>query len=1571
MSEELRLLLLGPPRFERNGSFIEITRRKAVALLAYLAETGQSHSRDALATLLWPNSDQSRARAALRRVLSDLNKELGETWLDTTGETVSFSTGVRLWVDTQAFHDHLARSQAYGEAIEDEEVFAAAGPLLTGAINLYRDDFMAGFTLPDSPEFDDWQFFHTESLRRELAGALERLVHYYSAQAAFEAAIPSARRWLALDPLLEAPHRTLMQLYAWTGQRTAALRQYQTCVQILDEELNVAPAEETTALYERIRRGELSQHSNRKTGLEREEQTRDHLRLDPAESPPSAEVDETGPLAVPPAGVADEIRLVTVLFAGLGAAESDIWNLDPEETATETDTLLQIVTAVVTKYGAQVDRFVADQVQVVFGVPQLHEDDPERALRAALDIQKLAQENGVTVAIGISTGQVYFGHIGAAARQGVTAVGPVVNLAARLRDQAGAGQILVSAATYRYTQRMFAFTPFAVELRDKSKAIMAYEAGEVLPHPEKARGIEGLQAALIGRDEELDRLNFALEAVLQGQGQVISLIGEAGLGKSRLVAELRQKAEIARRHETPNSWLEGRCLELGKGISYWPFIDILRVYIYFCVERRTGLADSLVRVLQQMVHRGSLSAARVEEIGPLLGNLLSLQFGNEWDERLKNASPEQIRHQTFTAIHDFFVALARQEPLILVFEDLHWADEHSLDLISLLMDSVTSNPLLLLCVYRPEQQHKVQRLAAIATQKGGEQYTEIWLRELTPRQSRRLVGALLAAEQLPGRVEDLIAERSRGNPFFLEEAIRALIDAQKLYRENGDWKVRGELDAVTVPEGVQSIILSRVDRLPAHLKHVLRLAAVIGRLFQVKVLAALTPPAVDLTAALQSLEEAALIYRERTVPEIEYSFKHVLTQETVYQLLSRQQRRELHRQVATALERLYQDNPGEYVEQIAHHFDRSDADEKAIEYLLKAGQKSWRAYLNDEAIHYLQQALVRLEERLADASDPIDPAWLRWQLDALFTLGEIYYNLGRSADAERYLQQAIAVGQKIEVESSVLIRLYHSLGEVFHWEGRHTEQIRLGQAGIALLAKEDVESIESVLMNQIMAVGYLEQANQEQFHHLTQRTAQFIKRLPYSEELRPSYIHIFVSLYLKKRVTEAMQWLRHLEKLAQAHHDLRALAEVYEHRWSSNFDRGDLRNITEHVPRVIELYSKIGDNIRLRRYLTSMMWVTLMSGDLAEAEKYAAQENELIESRSLLELDSTFYLIRGLIFLARRAWEQAAEAFRQAAQSRSGKRPGSFKSAAIYCLGRAYLAQGHRQEAIGQFQAALDLFNPQARTSWRFKWWPIFAAVLNGLESACDDPAQFRAFVQSFKQTRSGLTSPSVPEQWFLEEMKTPALESPPPDASMIYEIFGDDLQPDWVWHDPLADCAYRLEVGLEIQAVNGRDLWYVNHNAPRLLRPVSGDFVVQTICRPAAAANSDQSEPKVTPLPAIGGLLLWQDAENYLRLVWGSRGPRELSFEGCLANQDMIIGRGLLPPGEQAFIRLARHGDQISALGSADGDTWFRVGQTTLRLADPLQVGLHAVGWIDRTIYHGAYPNGTAVRFDNFHLWA
>ena len=410
-------------------------------------------------------------------------------------------------------------------------------------------------------------------------------------------------------------------------------------------------------------------------------------------------------------------------------------------------------------------------------------------------------------------------------------------------------------------------------------------------------GREGYAADLIGRDVELACLETAIAELRRGRGGMVSIIGEAGVGKSRPIRELRILAAAGSRGEERPVWLEGRCLEMDMLPGYAPFIDMFQAHFGFRAEEPDQNRCSRVYAgLAEMVAGGALSEVRGEEVAPLLCNLLSLRSDQEGRTSFPEYNAEKLRQETFLAVRDVLLALGRQRPVILVFEDLHWADSLSLDLISLLMEAVRESPLLLLCAYRLDPGHRSAHLGAIAARKCRDQYTELRLSELSHDQSAQMVASLLHTASLPLSAREVILERCQGNPFSIEEVVQALLESGLLYAEGGVWLTRGRLDRSAVPGTIQQVIVGRMDRLDEGLRRLLLTASVIGRVFRRRVLE-MTAGQPNLDRDLWALEDRGLIYEERAVPELEYSFRHVLVQEALVQSLPGQQRAAIHTRV--------------------------------------------------------------------------------------------------------------------------------------------------------------------------------------------------------------------------------------------------------------------------------------------------------------------------------------------------------------------------------------------------------------------------------------------------------------------------------------------------------------------------------------------------------------------------------------------------------------------------------------------------------------------------------------------------
>lgn len=1512
---KLALKLLGPPVLEADGHLVEIGRRKALALLAYLTATQQPHSRDALATLFWPGCGQSKARANLRTALSTLHQALGEGLLVTEQETVKLVPGQRLWDDLRQFYSLLEGCPAHTRP-------ASTGcpeclSMLEQAAALYRNDFLFGFSLPDCRDFDEWQFMQAERLRAELSSALRSLAEGCAADGLLEQAIGHARRWLALDPLEEAAHRELMRLYVANGQQAAALRQYRACVRVMHEELDTEPEPETAELGKAIERKQLK--SNRDTKASRGTQT-------------TGDSDPGG-----------ELRLVTILVAGASSVVDQEWEERPEETTSKVAPLLEMMERVLADHGALLQHNLGDDVLAAFGIPVSREDDAERAIRAALTVQSLASELNLSVAVGIDTGTVF--------ATGQTVLGAAVNRASRLRYQNSGGQILVTGSTRRRTRGVFEFAPCPVNWPGRVQAETVYRVTVLKREPEKPYGIDGLHAKLIGRDEELHLLQSVVARTLEGQGQIVTLVGEAGVGKSRLVRELREQPLPGDRMPEI-CWLYGRCQELGGTAGYTPFLEILRGFFGLSpLESMSARAGRLQAGLQELALAGNLISEQLEEIGPLLGHLLSVQFRTSWDQSLAVLGSRQVQQRTFQALSILFSAIARTRPTALVLEDLHWADNLSLDLVALLMETLAVQPLLVLCIYRPELGHKCWKLSSIAARQCPERHTEIRLRELDLPHSRNLVQSLLGMQGLPMPLERMVMQRGRGNPLFIEEILRTLIDAGAVVREQGGWGWHEAELPETVPENIWVLTQGRVDRLQREDKLVLQSAAAIGVVFGLAVLERINPPGTAIGKALQELESAELVYEERSFPEQEYAFRHALLQEAVYQSVPKKRREDLHRRIGTAMEKLFADRLEERCEQIAFHFEHGGLPEKAVEFLLHSGDKALRRFQNDQAVLYYQRALDLL------AAAGLAESRKEQRLRALTGLGRAFFILQQGEDMERCYSQALDLSAALGRSSREQIPLYYGLGLSLTNLGRDEEAARIAAKGLELLGQR-TDSEEAVQMNLVLAYSHC-RLDSARSSRISLGLARFIDRLGYKEEIGLAQICIAQGCYVSRQGQEAREWYARTRRQAESHSDLVTLAELHKSTAWYAFLRGDLRAaIADHVASV-EVCRRLGDNADICISWLQMGWFFEFLGDLESAWQY---DQRVLEQVDQLERFFLVEIVRADLarnlstaLFAKKSVAEALFHLNQALEiywsSVEDLQHPFTKAINIALVAKALLAQGIKIEAK---RILFRLFEcaPHRVPQHIYQSRVGMALALSGLEAALEDPAAFADFCRAYRGKFPEVEE-SPFQHWYLETANPRN-----PGRELVREGFEGLLSADWSWLDPGGDGSYRLAAGLEIQAANGRDLWHLNVSAPRLLRSFTGSFIVQAVCEPALADR-----------PVMGGLALWQDDRNFLHLELGSLGRHELTFKGCLDGKDTLLGRGRLI-AEKVFLRLERIDNRVRALCSSDGLAWYRVGETTAQFAAEIQVALYACGWIDRSYYHGPFPHGAAIRFESFTAW-
>lgn len=705
----------------------------------------------------------------------------------------------------------------------------------------------------------------------------------------------------------------------------------------------------------------------------------------------------------PTPGMQAERRNATVMFADIAGFTSLAETMDPEKVRDLVNACFEKLVPAVDRYGGRVDKFIGDEIMAVFGAPTAHDNDPERALRTALEMQRALVDFNASRAVelgihfGINSGLVVAGGIGTSDQHSYSVLGDAVNLAARLRDAAQRNEILVGPDTYRATSHIFDFHAVGpLRVKGKDEPVLAYKLLSIRPQPGMPGRLEsrGISSPLVGRDSEIGVFTDCIERLLAGQGGLVSIVGEAGLGKSRLVAEVRGHAR-----ERELSWLEGRALSFSQTISYWPFLEVILADAGITPDDSEG--ERWAKLHRRV---STLFSEETPEILPYLASLLALEVPEGMSERVRYLDGEAMGHQVFRVMRRFFVRLARERPVVLVFEDMHWIDDSSASLVEHLLPLVREVPLLVCGISRPDAATPVARLRQVAEHDFADCFREIVLAPLSATESADLIHNLLGTSEVAPGLRDALLRKAEGNPFFVEEVIRALIDLGGLARDKatGGWRVTAQVEEIAIPDTLQGVIMARIDRLDEEMKQVLKLASVIGRSFLYRVLRALAEAERQLDRNLDELQNAELIREKRRLPELEYIFKHALVQETTYESILLQLRRELHRRVGECIEALFAGRLEEFYALLSYHYSRAEDWTKAQEYLFKAGDQAGKIAADAEALAHYQQAMAAYARAFGNRWDPIERAVLERKM------GEALFRRGEHVQAREYLLRALS-----------------------------------------------------------------------------------------------------------------------------------------------------------------------------------------------------------------------------------------------------------------------------------------------------------------------------------------------------------------------------------------------------------------------------------------------------------------------------------------------------------------------------------------------------------------------------------
>ena len=670
---------------------------------------------------------------------------------------------------------------------------------------------------------------------------------------------------------------------------------------------------------------------------------------------------DRAPLAYTPSYLAEKIltsrsalegerKQVTVLFADLKGSMELLAERDPEEARQLLDPVLQRMMEAVHRYEGTVNQVMGDGIMALFGAPLAHEDHAVRACYAALAMQdalrryseEVRRTHGVEVQIrvGLNSGEVVVRAIGNDLHMDYSAIGETTHLAARMEQLAPPGTIRLTAATLRLVEgfmRVNALGPVPVKGLTAPVEVFDLVGTSALRHRLQAAVARGL-TRFVGRDTELAALGQALARAGAGHGQVVALVGEAGVGKSRLVYE------CVHSHQT-QGWLvlESASVSYGKATPYFPVLDLLRRYAH--VDEGDDTRTLRASVTGQLL---TLDETLQDAIPPLLALLDALPD----DSPFLTLDPPQRRQRTLAALKRVLLRESQVQPVLVVFEDLHWIDSETQALLDSLVESLPTARLLLLVNYRPEYQHSW----------GGKTfYTQLRLDPLPPASAAEVLQALLGDDARLTPLTQLLIARTEGNPFFLEESVRTLVETGLLVGAPGAYRLAQPLDTFHVPATVQAVLAARIDRLPPEEKRLLQTAAVIGTEVPMPLLQAIAElPEAAFHHGLAHLQAAEFLYETRLFPEHAYTFKHALTHEVAYGGLLQERRRVLHARIVEVLEALAGDRVTEQVERLAHHALRGELWDKALAYCRQAGEKAMARSAHREAVGYFEQALSAL-----------------------------------------------------------------------------------------------------------------------------------------------------------------------------------------------------------------------------------------------------------------------------------------------------------------------------------------------------------------------------------------------------------------------------------------------------------------------------------------------------------------------------------------------------------------------------------------------------------------------------------
>jgi len=976
----------------------------------------------------------------------------------------------------------------------------------------------------------------------------------------------------------------------------------------------------------------------------------------------------TGPNRQDPA----ERRHLTVMICDLVGSTALSARLDPEDMRAVIDAYHAACARITRTYDGFLAEFRGDGILAYFGYPIAHEDDAERTVRAGLDIiaavarLETRAAEPLAVRIGIATGVVVVGE-GELREHAV--VGDTPNLAARLQALAEPGTIVVAASTRRLLGDLFRLCDLGShEVKGIAEPVAAWAVEGVSDSESR---FEAVRAAgltdLIDREDELDFLLERQRLAWKGEGQIVLISGEPGIGKSRLAAALAER--IA---SEPHTRLRYQCSPYHTNSALRPFIAQL--------ERAAGFKadDSSEQRLDKLEAPLAMSASRIEGVAPLFAALLSIPFGERYPPLA--LSPTQQRRRTLAALLDQFEGLARQQPILLSFEDAHWADATSLELLDLTVERVRQLPVLALFTFRPEFEPPWVGLPNVGS---------LTLGRLSSNDVENMVARVTAGRVLPVEVMEQIVSKTDGNPLFVEELTKTVLETRILVEDAEVYRLEGPLPPLAIPETLQDSLMARLDRL-APVREIAQLGAAIGREFSYSLVRALVGRDESaLKHGLAQLEQAGLVFRRGQPPDAVYSFKHVLVRDAAYESLLRSRRQQLHGQIARALEERFAAIVASQPEIVAHHFTEAGLVDPAIEYWLKAGVKAYSLYANEDAVRFFERALTLLK-KLPETRDNLERA-----VDICFQLRNALLPLGKTDRILRSLDELDPIlarlGDKQRSAQYAAFRCNHHF-----LIGQQRRAIEFGETGVRLAR----ECGDRVVLGQSLfrlAQSYHALGEYRRAISLLEQGLEFN-----ANELRHDRHNLNIIPSVLNRTWLAIALVECGDFSAGMRHARRALeiAEGAEHQLSKLLGWLSIGYVLSHKGEIAGAVGALERGLDLSDRWSFRVWRIRLVSDLGvayarlgRAEKGLQLAEQAVSDGDKMQLiaDKPRLLIRlGQVSLIARQIETALTLGKQAAAIAAVHEAKGDEAWARFLIGRAYLA-AYEPKNLDEPEKQLDI----------------------------------------------------------------------------------------------------------------------------------------------------------------------------------------------------------------------------------------------------------------------------------------